>query len=149
MLFLIFSWFLLYMVLNLFLFFPDFVKIFHNTLTVCNTRNRSNDIADRKKEIPVLMLTFSTVSQKSRLIKVYILGIRYGLWKSLAKLRCENRTSLLHAVQYKWQPGSVLVFCSDYFKNGRSSHQRCSVRKGVLRNSVYGTVSLALFLACS
>ena len=30
--------------------------------------------------------------------------------KSLVMLKCESRTSL-HAVQYKWQPGSVLIFC--------------------------------------
>ena len=31
-------------------------------------------------------------------------------------LKCESRTSL-HAVQYKWQPGSVLMFCFYYVKN--------------------------------
>ena len=36
---------------------------------------------------------------------------------SLAMFKCESRTSL-HAVQYKRQPGSVLMFCSCYFKNG-------------------------------
>ena len=35
----------------------------------------------------------------------------YVMWsvKSLSMLRCESRTSL-HAVQYKWQPGTVLFF---------------------------------------
>ena len=37
--------------------------------------------------------------------------------KSLAMLKCEGRTNL-HAVQYKWQPGSVLMFCSYLFMNG-------------------------------
>ena len=36
--------------------------------------------------------------------------------KSLAMLKCESRTSL-HAVQYMWQQGSALMFCST-FKNG-------------------------------
>ena len=35
--------------------------------------------------------------------------------------KCESRTSL-HAVQYKWQPGSILMFCSYYFKNGYPRH---------------------------
>ena len=37
--------------------------------------------------------------------------------KSLAMLKCDSRTSL-HEVQYKRQPGSVLIFCSYYFNNG-------------------------------
>ena len=37
--------------------------------------------------------------------------------KSLAMLKCESRTSL-HEVQYKWQPHSILMFCSYYFRNG-------------------------------
>ena len=32
------------------------------------------------------------------------------LLKSLVMLKCESRTSL-HALQYKYQPGSVLMFC--------------------------------------
>ena len=40
--------------------------------------------------------------------------------KGLAKLKREGRTSL-HAVQYKWQSCSVLMFCS-YFNNGWSKH---------------------------
>ena len=37
--------------------------------------------------------------------------------KSLVMLKCESRTSL-HAVQDNSQPGSVLMFCFYYFKNG-------------------------------
>ena len=37
--------------------------------------------------------------------------------KSLAMLKYKSRTSL-HAVQNKCQPGSALMFCSYYFKNG-------------------------------
>ena len=49
-----------FLVLNLFLFFPDTVMIY-------NTRNRSNDTTESQKEkTPVLMQIFSTVSQKSR-----------------------------------------------------------------------------------
>ena len=39
------------------------------------------------------------------------------LLKNLVMSKCESKTSL-HAVQYKWQPGSVLVFCPYYFRNG-------------------------------
>ena len=34
-------------------------------------------------------------------------------------LKCETRTSI-YAVQYKWQPGSVLMFCH-YFRNAVAS----------------------------
>ena len=37
--------------------------------------------------------------------------------KGLVMLECESRTSL-HAVQYKWQIGSVLMFCPSFFRNG-------------------------------
>ena len=56
--------------------------------------------------------------------------------KTLAMLKCESRTSL-HAVQYKWQPGSVLMFCSYYFKNGQPKH---------FALMFCATASLALFL---
>ena len=46
----------------------------------------------RKKKNPVLMLIFSTVSQKSGLNKMCS-------FKSLAMLKCESRTSL-NVVQY-------------------------------------------------
>ena len=41
-----------YRTLNLFLFSPDFLKIFHNTVMnkSRNTRNRSNDTTESKKE---------------------------------------------------------------------------------------------------
>ena len=35
--------------------------------------------------------------------------------KSLPMLKCESSTSL-HAVQYRWQPNSDLMFCSYHFK---------------------------------
>ena len=63
---------------------------------VYSTRNRSNDTTEiRKKK----MLVFSTVSQKSRITKVYSWNKLWSLI-SLAMLKCESRTSL-HAVQYK------------------------------------------------
>ena len=40
-----------------------------------------------------------------------------AIYVEAVPLKCDNRTSL-HAVLYKWQPGSVLMFCSYYFKNG-------------------------------
>ena len=36
--------------------------------------------------------------------------------KNLVMLKCGSRTSL-HAVQYKCQAGSVLMFCPYYFRN--------------------------------
>ena len=45
-----FSWFLGYIVLNLFLFFPNFLKIFHNTIMIYNNRNWSNDTTESQKE---------------------------------------------------------------------------------------------------
>ena len=59
--------------------------------------------------------------------------------KGLAMLKCEIKTSL-HAAQCKWQPGSVLMFCSYYFKN-------CQPRHFVLM--FCGTTIVALFLTCS
>ena len=48
-------------------------------------------------------------------------GVYSGDWmwslKSLAKFKCESKTSL-HAVQDKRQLCSVLMFFSYYFKNG-------------------------------
>ena len=46
---------------------------------IYNNRNQSNNITESQKEKrPVLRLTFSTVSQKSWIIKVYVIGIRCG-----------------------------------------------------------------------
>ena len=39
-----------YIVLNFFLFSPDFLKIFHNAVMIYNTGNRSNDITETQKE---------------------------------------------------------------------------------------------------
>ena len=45
-----FIWFLGYIVLNSFLFFRIFKKIFRNVVLTYNTRNRSNDTTESKKE---------------------------------------------------------------------------------------------------
>ena len=48
-------------------------------------------------------------------------------FKCFAMLECESRTSL-HAAQSKWQPGSVLMFCSYYFRmNSINTLFLCSV----------------------
>ena len=53
-----FSSFLGYIVLSLILFFPDFLKFFHNIVMIYNIRNRNNDTTESKKDKrPVLMLT--------------------------------------------------------------------------------------------
>ena len=55
-------------------------------------------------------------SKQTNLKGVYSWNKMWSL-KSLVMLKCESRTSL-HAVQYKWQPGSILMFCPYYFRNG-------------------------------
>ena len=58
-------WFLEYIFLNLFLFFPDVFLIFHNRVTFHNTRNGSDDTAEsEKKKRPFLMFIFNKFSQK-------------------------------------------------------------------------------------
>ena len=67
----------------------------------------------RKKKEPILMLMLKEsktwLSNSKQTNKMWSL-------KSLVMLKCESWTSL-YAVQYKWQPGSVLMFCH-YFRNG-------------------------------
>ena len=83
----------------------------------------------RKKKIPVLMLILKGVYFWSKIQSL----------RSLAVLKCEGRT-ILHAVKYRRQPGSALMFCFYHFKNGEPRHF-------VLM--FCGTARLALFLACS
>ena len=65
----------------------------------------------RMKTRPVLMFIFQySQSKMTGLNKMWSL-------KTVAILKCESRTSE-YAVQYKWQPGSVLMICSYYSKNG-------------------------------
>ena len=62
-----------------------------------------------------------------------------GHSKTLASLKWESGTSL-HAVQNKWQPSSIMMFCSYYFKNDQPRHfvlMFCAA------------ASLVLFLGCS
>ena len=41
-------------------------------------------------------------------------------------LKCESGNGAnLYAVQYKWQSGSVLMFCPYYFRNGSPRHFAC------------------------
>ena len=47
-------------------YFPPFFLVFRNTVMIYSNRNRSNDTTESQKENDVLMLIFSTVSQKSR-----------------------------------------------------------------------------------
>ena len=116
-------------------FFPNFKNFFDNTVMIHNLPTIRLTIQQkvRKKKRTVLILIFSTISQKSRSWNnIYISILCLQTWRSfltriiwnkmwslkgLAMLKCESRTSLL-AVQRKWQPGSVLMFCSYHFKNG-------------------------------
>ena len=122
------SWFLEYIVLNLFLFSHDYFLIFHNTVMIYNTRNWSNYTTESQKEKKTCFnahagrkWNLNAQCMQTSLKGVYSWNKMWSL-KSLVMLKCESWTSL-HAVQYKWQSGSVLMFC--------------------------GTASLALFLACS
>ena len=111
-----------------------FFKIFHNLLMVYNTRNWSNDTTESQKEEKTCVNAHFKYSQSN------ITGLNKMLpLTSLAMLKCESRTSL-HAVQYKWQACSVLMFRFYYFKYG---YPRRFVHMSP------GTASLTLFLACS
>ena len=61
------------------------------------------------------LLNTSMYSKQTNLKGLYSWNKMWSL-KSLAMLKCESRTTL-HAVEYKWQSGSVLMFCSYYFRN--------------------------------
>ena len=140
-------WFLGYIVLNLFLFSPDFFLIFHNTITIYNTRNRNNDTTESQKAKKTCFnahaggkwnFTVQCIVNKQIWEGLYPCNNMWSL-KSLVMLKCESRTNL-HVVQYKWQQGSILMFCLYYFRNGKPRHF-------VLM--FCGTASLALLLACS
>ena len=100
---------------------------------IYNTGNRSNDTVESQKEENTCFNAHFQYSQSK------ITGVNKMLWKSLAMLKCESRSSI-HAVQYKWQSGSVRMFCSYYFKNDKPRHYVLMLR---------GTASLALFIASS
>ena len=82
LLFLKFSWFLGYIVLNLFLFSPNFFfLIFHKTVKIYNTKIRINDTTESQKEKKTCFnaqaggkLTVQYIVNK-QIWKVYILGI--------------------------------------------------------------------------
>ena len=140
MLLLKFWWFLGYFGFNLFLSFAEFFQIFHNAVILYNTKNLINDTTESQKEKKSYFNAHFQYSQS----KIASNKGAYSwnkMWsiKSLAILKCENKTSL-DAVQYKWQPGSALIFRRNYFKNGWPRHF-------VLLFSAIA--SLNLFWACS
>ena len=79
---------------------------------IFDTKNWSNDATENQKEKETCFNAHFQCSQS----KITGLNKMWSL-KSLAMLNCESRTSL-HVVQHKRQSGSVLIFCSYYFKNG-------------------------------
>ena len=79
---------------------------------IYNTKNGSNDTTESQKEKNTCFNAYFQYSQS----KIKGLSKKWSL-KSLAMIKSESRTNP-HAVQYKWQPGSVLMFYSYYFKNG-------------------------------
>ena len=143
MLFLKFSWFLGFIVLSLFLFSPGFFVIFHNTVMIYNSRNRSNNSTESQKEEKTCFNVRGKWNLNVQCMLTNLKGVYSWnkMWPltSLVILKCESGTTL-HAAQYKWQPGSVLMFCPYYFRNSSRRHF-------VLM--FCGTASLALFMACS
>ena len=88
------SYFLGYITLNWFIFFPRFFLISHNTAMIYNTKNRSNDTDSQIEKKTYLNAHFQySQSKTTGLKKMYSL-------KSLTMLQEESRTSP-HAVQYK------------------------------------------------
>ena len=85
---------------------------------IYNTRSWGNDTTVRRKEKKACFNAYFQYSQ-SKIMDKKGAYFRNKIWslKSLAQSKCKSRTSL-HAVQYNLQPGSVLMFCSYYFKNG-------------------------------
>ena len=63
-----------------------------------------------------MKLEYPMYSKQTNLKGVYSWNKMWSL-KSLVMLKRESITSL-HEVQYKWQPGSVLMFCPYYFRHG-------------------------------
>ena len=80
---------------------------------ICNTRDQSNYTTENQKEKrPVLIFM-----QEESETWMFNACKQILTLKSLVMLKCESRSSL-HALQCKWQPGSVLKFYPYYFKNG-------------------------------
>ena len=104
-LFLNLSWFLGYIVFNLFLFFPDFIKIYYNTVMIYNTRNRSMiQQKVRKKKRPFVMLIFSTVSHRTKqdVVIKKLSYVNVWQWNSESRLVC---------MQYNISDSQALFWC--------------------------------------
>ena len=110
---------------------------------IYNTRNGNNETTESQKEKMTCFnahaggkwnLTVQCIVN-NQIWNLYFLGIRL---KIFVMLKCESKTSV-HAVQYKWQSGPVLMFCPYYFRNGKP-------RYFVLM--FCGTASLDVFLVC-
>ena len=112
MLFLKFSWFLGFIVLSLFLFLPGFFVIFHNAVMIYNSRNRSNYSTESQKEEKTCFNVRGKWNLNVQCMLTNLKGVYSWnkMWPltSLVILKCESGTTL-HAAQYKWQPGSVLI----------------------------------------
>ena len=85
---------------------------------IYNTRNRSNNTTVSQNEKKTCFNAYFQYSQ-SKIADKKVVHFWNKIWplKYLVKLKCERRASL-HAVQYKWQTGFVLMFCSYCFENG-------------------------------
>ena len=99
-----FSWFLAYIVLNFFLSCLDFLKFFHNTVMIYNTRNQSNYTTEIQKERKPVLMSMQDLNVQCMLTNFKGVYSWNKMWsiKSLVMLKRESSTSL-HAAQYKWQ----------------------------------------------
>ena len=94
------------------------IKLFYfkcNIVIIYNTRNWRNDTTESQKEKMACSDAYAG-GKWNLTVQCYSKQTNKMLsLKILLMLKCGTRTSL-YAIQYKWQPGSVLMFC--HFRNG-------------------------------
>ena len=82
------------------------------------TRNVEESLHQKSTLLSVWRFEFGIANRYTSFKIALDTALLNKIWslKSIVILKYESRGSL-HAVQYKGQPGSVLMFCSYYFKN--------------------------------
>ena len=89
----------------LFLFYPDFFLVFHNTVIIHNTRNRSNDTTESQKEKKTCFNAHFQYCQ----LRIMELNRMWSL-KSLAMFKCESSYVLVY-MQYDIRDSQALFWC--------------------------------------
>ena len=89
----------------LFLFYPDFFLVFHNTVIIHNTRNRSNDTTESQKEKKTCFNAHFQYCQ-SRITELN----RMWSLKSLAMFKCESSYVLVY-MQCNIRDSQALFWC--------------------------------------